>query len=184
MGAPIDGITGSGLLVLLPKSTVTSVAESWACCASHRAVLLMGSLGSGSRWPIGVHPFRAGAIQEKSTTPPKRSMIARRRWLVTGDIEILLSVFPSCTIWQTIAAQCPPRCSFLAIDLNIFRNAWIAEGPPGLTNGGLGSAFWWLCVDGKSPKQAGKDVGMSSALIPSRRSSVVCSWTSDPTGKP
>ncbi len=64
-------------------------------------------------------------------------MLARRRWLVTGDTEILLSVFPHCTVWQRIAPQYPPRCSFLAIDLNIFRNAGIAEGAPGLTKARL-----------------------------------------------
>jgi len=55
----------------------------------------------------------------------------------------------------------------------------IAEGTPMLTNGALGSPFWWLCVDGRSPKR-----GMSGAVIPSPRSSVVWSWTSDATCKP
>ncbi|MGJ4992777.1 hypothetical protein ACQR0Z_00065 [Bradyrhizobium sp. HKCCYLS3077] len=59
----------------------------------------------------------------------------------------------------------------------------IAEGTPLVTNGGLGSPFWWLCVDGKAPKRGGKDVGMSQALIPSARSTVTWSWTIEPTCK-
>lgn len=55
----------------------------------------------------------------------------------------------------------------------------IAEGTPMITNGALGSPFWWLCVNGRAPKR-----GMSEALIPSARSSVVWSWTSDATCKP
>ena len=50
----------------------------------------------------------------------------------------------------------------------------MAEGTPALTNGALGTPFWWLCIDGKSPK-----VGMTNARIPSWRSRVEWFWTTE-----
>jgi len=55
----------------------------------------------------------------------------------------------------------------------------IAEGVPLFTNGGLGSPFWWLCIDGKSP-----NAGMTNARIPSGRSKVEWFWTTEQACKP
>src|SRR5882762_3684496 len=43
--------------------------------------------------PWSIHHPLSEAMQSKSTTPPKRSMIARRRWSVTEDPQILLGRF-------------------------------------------------------------------------------------------
>src|SRR5229473_267403 len=72
--------------------------------------------------PWSIHHPLSEAVQSKSTTPPKRSMIARRRWSVTEDPQNPPRQIPNCTTCRTIATQCLPQCSFLAIDSNIFSN--------------------------------------------------------------
>jgi hypothetical protein len=49
----------------------------------------------------------------------------------------------------------------------------IAQGVPFLTNGSIGTPFWWLCINGQSASS-----GMTTARVPSAQSRIQWYWTS------